>query len=402
MDPNKNGDNDNRGASAARKDQQPQQGQQPAGQGQRLSVDSCTAKELAIYLLKHRFSNNSKETIEFLQSTLQTVTDPNAVSSSASDASGKGNNNKNINVDDDGKDDDVDDWGVPLLQQPLETSLLNPRAGKFQIQFYTKKGFVAKHLKNPTTQQLIIPPGHVSNMILFAKPEDCKNIISLERKLSVNKKKKQRRIQRRGEDGNDNDADDDDDNVDEAQIKKLNSKIGAHLVLLQLKSPVSFSNTPNKLIDQVCFALSWSKGIGPTGPVLSSPSGGNTNDDQAAVGAATNKNDDTISIDAEMAATEVAAASTTAATGDDTWSQVTHAWRQVLVHCLRHKDGNGTTMTTAKMIVAQVHPQKVHPFRSFDNPGQSTTTGGMPFVKCYHGVQDGILYPMEEGLLFYK
>lgn len=32
----------------------------------------------------------------------------------------------------------------------------------------------------------------------------------------------------------------------------------------------------------------------------------------------------------------------------------------------------------------------------------STTTSGMPFVKCHKGVQDGAIYPMEQGLLFYK
>jgi hypothetical protein len=55
------------------------------------------------------------------------------------------------------------------------------------------------------------------------------------------------------------------------------------------------------------------------------------------------------------------------------------------------------------MVVAQVQPgSKSSPFQSHETPDQSTTTGGMPFVNCYHGVQDGILYPLEEGLLFYK
>lgn len=41
-------------------------------------------------------------------------------------------------------------------------------------------------------------------------------------------------------------------------------------------------------------------------------------------------------------------------------------------------------------------------FQSHQEESTSTTTGGMPFVKCYYGVNDGALYPMLEGLLFFK
>jgi hypothetical protein len=41
-------------------------------------------------------------------------------------------------------------------------------------------------------------------------------------------------------------------------------------------------------------------------------------------------------------------------------------------------------------------------FKSFAEGTTSTTTGGMPFVNCYKGVNDGVLYPLEEGLLFFK
>ncbi len=41
-------------------------------------------------------------------------------------------------------------------------------------------------------------------------------------------------------------------------------------------------------------------------------------------------------------------------------------------------------------------------FQSHQDDATSTTTGGMPFVKCYYGVQDGALYPLLEGLLFFK
>jgi hypothetical protein len=41
-------------------------------------------------------------------------------------------------------------------------------------------------------------------------------------------------------------------------------------------------------------------------------------------------------------------------------------------------------------------------FVSHQEQGTSTTTAGMPFVKCYAGVNDGVLYPLQEGLLFFK
>ena len=41
-------------------------------------------------------------------------------------------------------------------------------------------------------------------------------------------------------------------------------------------------------------------------------------------------------------------------------------------------------------------------FTSFEPTGSSSTTAAMPFVRCYSGVQDGALYPLEAGLLFFK
>ena len=39
-----------------------------------------------------------------------------------------------------------------------------------------------------------------------------------------------------------------------------------------------------------------------------------------------------------------------------------------------------------------------------DDGGQNKSIlhGQMPYLKCYHGVNDGVMYPMEEGLLFFK
>lgn len=46
---------------------------------------------------------------------------------------------------------------------------------------------------------------------------------------------------------------------------------------------------------------------------------------------------------------------------------------------------------------------KKYIFQSDDGgSGKSIISGKMPYVKCYSGVNDGVLYPMEEGLLFFK
>ena len=41
-------------------------------------------------------------------------------------------------------------------------------------------------------------------------------------------------------------------------------------------------------------------------------------------------------------------------------------------------------------------------FQSEGASGSSSTTEDMPFVGCYHGLNDGVLYPLREGLLFFK
>ena len=130
----------------------------------------------------------------------------------------------------------------------------------------------------------------------------------------------------------------------------------AHLVLLQLSEEVEFQGKP---VSQVSFALSYEKKVGPTGPKLVE-----SNSDEEVSG----------------------------------WKDVTAAWRKVLEQSLGSEDDNDSNA----MVVAQVHPNAPSPFKSHQAPGTSTTTGGLPFVRCYHGVQDGVLYPLEEGLLFYK
>ena len=41
-------------------------------------------------------------------------------------------------------------------------------------------------------------------------------------------------------------------------------------------------------------------------------------------------------------------------------------------------------------------------FQSEGEAGSTTTTEGMPYVGCYQGFNDGALFPLREGLLFFK
>ena len=41
-------------------------------------------------------------------------------------------------------------------------------------------------------------------------------------------------------------------------------------------------------------------------------------------------------------------------------------------------------------------------FQSEGEQGTASTTEGMPYVGCYYGFNDGALFPLKEGLLFFK
>jgi hypothetical protein len=200
------------------------------------------------------------------------------------------------------------DLGDTLLTQPFESSMVTPRLGKVSIQLH-QKGLVATRTTDQT--KFVVTSKHVTHVLVFSKPEDCK--ILVQQGLSNDAKQK---------------------------------KLSGCLVLLSLKQAVEIPNK-NKTISctQICFSLPAEKKTGPVGPALKDGTG--------------------------------------SADG------VTERWCQVLETCL--------------CIVTHVRPGGTGgAFTSFQPPGTSTTDGGMPYVNCYMGVNDGVLYPLSEGLLFYK
>ena len=211
--------------------------------------------------------------------------------------------------------------GRPLLSEPIETSFLSPRMGKFSLQLH-ENGLLATKMNDPTVQLTLLKEtkneskaansssGSVSHVLLFPKPEDCKAIV-YNRKIDEDSKPK---------------------------------KVSGNLVLLFLESQVQLpkQKSPTR---QLCFALPCDKKLGvPIGP-----KGEGLNDE----------------------------------------NDPTKAWGELL-----HKSLGGK--------LAQVLGEDSASFKSHQPPNTSTTTAGMPFVSCYLGVNDGALYPLEEGLLFYK
>jgi hypothetical protein len=122
------------------------------------------------------------------------------------------------------------------------------------------------------------------------------------------------------------------------------------MVLMTLEPPITFNN---KQVNQITLQLPWEKTEGALKPKLSA----NASKEE-----------------------------------QDPTEDVTDMWCQLLIQSLGDQI-EITRVTRNKM---------GNDFTSFEPSGSSSTTAAMPFVRCYAGVQDGALYPLESGLLFFK
>ena len=144
------------------------------------------------------------------------------------------------------------------------------------------------------------------------------------------------------------------------KINKTKKVSSADLVLLRFVRAISFQN---KSITQLCLQLPWEKTQGALSPTLCE-------------GAS--------DLNCDYDSTEAWKRVLTQSLGSDT---------ETLVVARANNPSSGTTISST------THSFQ---FASFSDPNSSSTTSGMPFVKCYHGVNDGVLYPLQEGLLFFK
>jgi Histone chaperone Rttp106-like len=85
---------------------------------------------------------------------------------------------------------------------------------------------------------------------------------------------------------------------------------------------------------------------------------------------------------------------------DDDNGGTTAAWMRVLEQCLGFAVENMTRVYNP--VVATNNGSSNNVFCSHRDDSTSTTVSGMPFVSCYHGVNDGVLFPLASGLLFFK
>ena len=83
------------------------------------------------------------------------------------------------------------------------------------------------------------------------------------------------------------------------------------------------------------------------------------------------------------------------------WQNYGEDWMNVFSLCLSlNMSQIARVLNPANMY--DLEDKSTYVFRSHNDSTTSTTTGGMPLVKCYSGVSDGVLYPMQEGVLFFK
>jgi len=83
----------------------------------------------------------------------------------------------------------------------------------------------------------------------------------------------------------------------------------------------------------------------------------------------------------------------------------TDRWSQLLCRCLRldrRKVARVLNPTIESNAVTGSTNSWRYQFSSYQDEQHSTTTSALPFVKCYSGVNDGVLFPLKEGLLFFK
>ena len=137
----------------------------------KMKVETCSPKELATYLLQHRFNNDETKTHEFLMESALVFSKTNTPNASIK------NENKTTST----FDDNIDSYITKHLGNKredipvMELSCIVPR-GKHQTIFHTNGiCFYKPHATKPENEvRLMITPENVQLLIFFPKPEDVR------------------------------------------------------------------------------------------------------------------------------------------------------------------------------------------------------------------------------------
>jgi Histone chaperone Rttp106-like len=328
-----------------------------------INVKTCTSNELASSLIKHR-PGGTKSSLDFLKKTIQILEEKveekigQRTNSSSSGYSAQKAGNANTAA---GISTTVVDLGASLLEEPFEGSFLSPRLGKFSIQLF-ENGLKATKANDATVQIILsAPTGSAASAAAGASSTSGSAVPQQQHQQVVShivvfpKPEDCKTIVKS-------------DGVDI-------HKTSGNLVLVQFHKPMTIQN---KQVEQLCFTLPSEKKVGPIGPKMT----------MEAAKIMTSKQGSTSDVD----------------DNEINNNNPTTAWCQLLYHSLSSSNNNNNNSNSNnKICLAHVQPGRPgSSFESFQPPNTSTTSGGLPFVTCYSGVNDGVLYPLREGLLFFK
>jgi hypothetical protein len=239
--------------------------------------------------------------------------------------------------------------GSPMNTSPVEISVLNPR-GKFQFTFH-QHGLIATTIKNP--QSIVIPAGVVAHVILFPKPQDCQKVKSSSSSSSAKTNDSSPMVLLCFYEKDD----DDDDDASSATSSNGNDDNNKKRIA---DAAVTFKDKP---LSQICFPLPASC-EGLTAALEQIGLDHDNNNNQMEKG-------------------------------------MENAWVEMFCHSLDIPKTNVYRVPNP-CHTSNSNTTQEWTFKSHQPANTSSTTGGMPFVKCYHGVQDGCLFPLVQGLLFFK
>lgn len=340
----------------------------------------------------HMFDNNILETKSFLEKCLQSLKQHDDIPKEEITTT-KTNHNNNISK-----------LGKMVFPNPFEISCIQPR-GRFLLSIY-EYGIVLHDIKK--IERIIISSNSIKHFVMFPKPEDCKN--------------KSTKLKKSGNDNN----------------KKNNEiiSISLDMILLVFKDHNEKDNTSiivykNKPMTQICFQL-------PNPTIINTNTTVPTNNNNNDINETQNQNqpvndkedneslhhhDTTYQLipwnqqdiitkfwnnrNAADLLSLLSSTRTTTTPQTLCWSK---QWMIVLSLSLEYpfrqiayvENPNNINKHQQEPDICMNMIQKKKQFVSNTDEQISTTTSSLPYVTCYLGVQDGVLYPMEDGLLFYK